>query len=321
MDADIAALVAAQEVREAAELASARGQHGVASELFEQACDFARAADAALASGDAARALALAVVARDDALAQRALDALKVGGQSDALGRVARILETRGDFAWAARAHEARGAERVAAATWERAGEAVRAAVLYERAKDPVSAAKALEAALRRDGSQVAAHLALGALLARYGKHEGAVRALQRVPAESALRREALPPLVHALDALGLSQARDDAARELEALGGALPSSPEVAPASDVVRRLYGRYEVVREVASTATSRVLECIDTVRGERVAVKMFAAWRPAAPDATRSPASSARSGCWPRSTTRTSCRCASSSPKGPRWSSRG
>ena len=75
---------------------------------------------------------------------------------------------------------------------------------------------------------------------------------------------------------MGLSQARAEAERELEALGGDLPSVRPAPAATDVKPRLYGRYEVVREVASTATSRVLECVDAVRSERVAVKIFAAW---------------------------------------------
>ena len=40
--------------------------------------------------------------------------------------------------------------------------------------------------------------------------------------------------------------------------------------------RLFGRYDVVREVASSPTARVVECVDVVRGERVAVKIFAAY---------------------------------------------
>ena len=40
--------------------------------------------------------------------------------------------------------------------------------------------------------------------------------------------------------------------------------------------RLFGRYEIVREVASSPSARVLECIDGVRSERVAVKIFAGY---------------------------------------------
>jgi len=288
MQSDVAALVAAQRVKEAAELAAQSGDAKTASELFERACEWSSAAKAAFDGGDFERAVSLAIVARDDELAARALDALRTR-TPNRLAALASKLESRGDFAWAARAHESRAgsaegasaemkvrASREAAADWERAGEAVHAASLWERANDPVAAAKALEAALRRDPSQPQANIALGNLLVRYGKYEAAVRALQHVPRSSPARRDALAPLVRALGALGLAEAADEASRELAALGGPAEVSPAPAPAVEVQRRIYGRYEVVREVASTATSRVLECIDSVRGERVAVKIFASW---------------------------------------------
>jgi serine/threonine-protein kinase len=270
--------------REAAELAASRGEHAKASELFEKACEFARAAKSALDGDDPARALQLAVIARDDELAARALDAV-TRAQPARLAALAAQLEARGDYAWAARAQEARASgapgERTrhdfdAASDWERAGDPVRAAAIYERGNDPVAASKALEAALRRDPKQHAARVALGNLLVKYGKYEAAVRALQHVPRESPSRRDALPSLACALGALGLAEAEGEATRELAALGGPGEISPAPAPATEVQRRIYGRYEVVREVASTATSRVIECIDSVRGERVAVKIFAGW---------------------------------------------
>ncbi|MDP9150282.1 MAG: serine/threonine protein kinase, partial [Myxococcota bacterium] len=39
--------------------------------------------------------------------------------------------------------------------------------------------------------------------------------------------------------------------------------------------RLFGRYDVVREVASSATARVLECVDVLHGDRVAIKLLSA----------------------------------------------
>ena len=261
---------------EAAEQAASAGEHAKASDLFEKACEFAKAAKSALDANDAARALQLAVIARDDDLAAKAL-AVVIEANPAKLGALASQLEMRGDYGWAARAHEARGGhDPDAASDWERAGDPVRAAMLYERGNDPVAASKALEAALRRDPKQHAARVALGTLLVKYGKYEAAVRALQHVPRESPARREALPPLARALGALGLTEAEGEATRELAALGGPAEVSPAPAPATEVQRRIYGRYEVVREVASTATSRVIECIDSVRGERVAVKIFAGW---------------------------------------------
>ena len=132
-----------------------------------------------------------------------------------------------------------------------------------------------LETAARRDTHRAEVLLALGDLLLRFGKTEEAVRALQRVEPDAPERRRALTLLVRALDALGLSRARVDADAELAALGG--PSADAPLPTADgapVRTRIFGRYEVVREVASSATARVLECIDAVRGEHVAVKIFA-----------------------------------------------
>jgi hypothetical protein len=69
---------------------------------------------------------------------------------------------------------------------------------------------------------------------------------------------------------------------ELESLGGPLASEGEAssdaraaAGRAGIKARLFGRYEVRAEVASSATARVLECVDAVRGEHVAVKIFAA----------------------------------------------
>ncbi len=200
MDRDVADLVAAERVKDAAELAAKKGDAATASELFERACEFTSAANAALDSGDAERALALAVVARDDALAEKALAAVREK-QPRRLASLASRLERRGDWAWAARAHEARGdAPREAAADWERAGEAVRAAALSSRG-DPVAAAKVLEAALRRDPGGPAALVALGTLLVRYGKIRGRPSARSSGSRRgSPERRDALALLVRALE-------------------------------------------------------------------------------------------------------------------------
>ena len=56
MHDDIARLVREERIVEAAELASKMGDAPLASELFERACDWARAAREALLSGDHARA-------------------------------------------------------------------------------------------------------------------------------------------------------------------------------------------------------------------------------------------------------------------------
>jgi serine/threonine-protein kinase len=140
---------------------------------------------------------------------------------------------------------------------------------------------------MRREPSRWAVHVALGSLLFRYGKLEASVRAMQKVPAGTPERREALTVLAEAFGRLGMDQAQHEARIELDTLGGpaqeaASPTSR--GPASEtaggprewVRARLFGRYEILREVAQSPTARVVECHDVVRGEHVAVKIFAGY---------------------------------------------
>ena len=271
VDPDVAQLVREQRLLEAAALASERGDSVLASQLYERACDWVNAASEALRSGDASRGLELAAEAGSEPMAEQA--AARV--PPHAAEATARKLVRRGHDRHAARLLESSGHPLEAARAWERAGHPVRAGGLLERAGDPAGAARVLENALRRDPAAWAVATALGALLARFGKHEAAVRILQRVPVNAPERREALGHLVPALERLGLERAAADVAAELEARGGAtVPGAPGTdAP---VHQRIFGRYDVVREAASSPSARVLECTDVVRGERVAVKVFAAW---------------------------------------------
>lgn len=274
MDPDVARLVREQRLVEAGELASSRGDAKEASSLFERACDFRRASAEAYRAGDFARALPLALEGKDDEGAERALPELL--RDSTAAERVSFHLERRGDHVWSGRILEAIGKRGPAARAYERAGEAIRAAVLLEAEGDVVGAARVLEAQARKDPKRSAVHVALGGILLRYGKVDAAVRALQKVHAGDPERRAALTLLLGALDRLGLSQARVEAEQELNALGGAAPEEAHEPQALSVRARLFGRYEILREVASSPSARVLECMDGVRSERVAVKIFAGY---------------------------------------------
>jgi len=278
VDADILELVRQERLLEAACLCRERGDAAGASALFERACDWRSAATEALRTGDGLRGLDLALRAGDDAIAQAAARLVATDG-AGAL-RAAAHLSARGRDVWAARVLEAAGRDLDAALAWERAGELIRAAALFERAGEPAHAARALEASLRRDPDAAAAAVALGALLLRFGRDEAGVRALQRVPQRAPERRAALTHLVGALQRLGLSAAAVDAAAELAALGGALEAT-EVAAATPAAvatpaapALMYGRYEVLRQVASSARAHVLEGFDRARGERVALKIYA-----------------------------------------------
>jgi tetratricopeptide (TPR) repeat protein len=276
VDADVEKLVREQRLLEAAVLASARGDAAGASALFEQACEWRSAATQALRAGDALRALDLALRADDTAIAERA--AARVGADPAAADRAAFQLTQRGRHDWAARLFESSGRELDAARAWERAGDALRSAPLYERAGQPAEAARVLEATLRRDpeaAGAAAAFVALGALLLRFGKEAAAVRALQRVLPGAPERRAALEHLVGALRHLGLNDAASDAAAELSRLGGeASPAPAPTAPTALAASRLYGRYEGLRPIASSASARLLEGFDRGRGERVAIKVYA-----------------------------------------------
>jgi eukaryotic-like serine/threonine-protein kinase len=278
MDDDVARLAREERLIEAAELAASRGDARAASELYERACAWGPAAEQAGLAGDEARGLLLAVLGGDDPRAVGLLT--RVAASASATEAAHAVLERRGEAAWDARLLEAAGRAPEAARAWERAREPLRAAALLERAGDVIGAARSLEAAVRRE-PRPDAQLALGDLLLRYGKTEAAVRSLQRVPTTAPERRRALTLLARAFDALGLARARVETETELAAVGGPAddpPSPPAEARAGEagVRRRLFGRYEVIREVASSASARVVECTDTVRSEHVAVKIFAGY---------------------------------------------
>lgn len=276
MDVDVARLVSEQRLAAAAELASERGDARTASELFERACSFTRAAEEALRAFDSERALCLAADAENDALASEAVRQVLEKGVSGPAARLARQLELRGHSIWAARLFEGVGQSSDAARAFEHGGEPVRAAALLEAADDPARASKVLEAAARREPDRWEVYVALGSLLFRYGKAEAAVRALQKVPHGSSQHRAALTYLVPALERLGLSEASGEGARLLASYGGPIDSANLAKPTLDPKSRLFGRYEVLREVASSASARVLECYDGVRREKVAVKIFVAY---------------------------------------------
>ncbi len=275
MDEDVARLAGDERLIEAAELAASRGDARAASELFERACDWGRAAEQAATAGDDARGLLLAVLGRDEARAEALL--ARVATSSSATEAAHAVLERRAEARWDARLLEAAGRRREASRAWERAGEPLRAASLLEAEGDVIGSAGVLERAVRRE-PRPGVLLALGDLLLRYGKTEPAVRALQRVAAGTPERRRAAELLARGFDALGLPRARLEAETELAALGGpaAEPSAPAAARDAAVRTRIFGRYDVTGEVASSASARVLDCVDTVRGERVAVKIFAGY---------------------------------------------
>ncbi len=276
MDPDVARLVREQRLVDAARLASDRGDPRSASEIYEHACEWSSAAAEAMRAGDGPRAIELALYAGDETTAQQALALV---GDPAAKQSVAARLAHHGRYTWAARLLESCGRNVDAARLWERGGDALRAAALLEGAGEAVEASRVLQAAMLRDPRAWGVGVALGAMLDRLGKWEAAVRLLQRVPPDAPERREALVPLIHSLQRLGLDGAASEATTELARLqGGPAAPAQDDAPATAArpaqAASVFGRYQVLRQVASSPSARLLECLDVVRGERVAVKLFA-----------------------------------------------
>ncbi|MEZ4226888.1 MAG: serine/threonine-protein kinase [Polyangiaceae bacterium] len=269
--ADIARLEADDRLEDAAKLALSRGLAERASELFERACAFGDAARAALVAGDSPRAFELAALAKDSAVES---DARRLLARDAAVAqRVAAKVEARGLFASAARLHLELAAPAEAARCFENAAELLNAADAYGAAGDPRNAARCLEALLRTVPDHAGARLALGTLLVSHGRHRNGVKELQQIAPSAPEYARALEQLITAYDALGLSEAREQARARLATLDPNARAAPAPVAVTDVETVLFGRYSVEREVARTPTARVLEGRDRISGQRVALKLF------------------------------------------------
>ncbi|MBW2528958.1 MAG: serine/threonine protein kinase [Deltaproteobacteria bacterium] len=290
--ADVERLVSEGRLAEAAALCVAAGAHRRAADLFEKACDFASAAAQAFAAGDHPRAVPLAVLAGDHELEQRAIRAVLAGGSAEVKRRVAEDLSARGHHRAAAAVFRGIDDFEQAAEAFDRAGAVLEAAACYDSAGRPADAARLLEGAIRSGG--VATSLddptpadsldrlqaTLGRLYARHGRYEPAVRVLQQLSSDSVERAGALPSLALSLERLGLSQALADLRPELRRHGidptkvADLVEGGGDGTAAGQSARLYGRYDIEAEVATTPHARVVRATDSLTGQRVAVKVFA-----------------------------------------------
>lgn len=273
-DPEVEALVAQAELDRAAALAVTRKQWRRAAELL---ASLGRVADAAVAAAEGNEwrlAMDIALQAADEQVllalsARLAGDPARVA-QAAAQARLAR----RDDIA--ARLLEDTDALE-AAETWYALGEYAKAAPCYERANDPTRAARAWEQHLAQTPDDAPAAMRLGELRARQGDDEGAVRALQAAVAVEE-SEEVMARLVAGMRRLGylhaarywIARLRDRAASwpaEPEAYAGHLPR------AEGATKRYAGRYRVVREAGSGATGRVLEAVDELTGDSVALKVL------------------------------------------------
>lgn len=243
-------------------------------QALERDCKFAEASRAALSTGSLKDAVRLAALAGDRGTLNEAIDALADGGSPDEVENAAEDLFARGFALPAGELFES-------CKRYERAGEAfrvgqdaIRAARAYEQAGKPAEGAKALERAVKDDASNDKARLELARLLARHGRTEGAVKAIQAMRHGTQERRVALPLLARSLRALGLAEAALEIEEELEELGipvGDDTSAGFVVEVEAKGQIAFGRYEIVAEVAKTPNARVARGKDRVNGADVALK--------------------------------------------------
>lgn len=247
--------------------------------LLEEACDFSGAAQAALEGGDARLAARLAALGKDES-SFAAAEELLAG--TPALSLAANDLASRGLHGHAARLFERGGEDLRAGESYGASGDPVRAALAFERGGKPAEGARALERALRDDPGNDAFRLGLAELLTRHGRLEPAVRALQAIKPGTDEHARALPLLARSLASLGLTEAAHEVETEMKRIGvdaAATSKRPSRLPPPDATapsrRVLFGRFEVLRDVARTPHAHVVQAFDRVSSQNVAVKLLVA----------------------------------------------
>ncbi|MFO0609090.1 MAG: protein kinase [Polyangiales bacterium] len=272
---EIDALVRIGELDRAASLARELGEWRRAAELFGSLGRAAEACLCAVRADDWRLAMDLALTSGDErVLAALADEAGKDPARAIAMAAQCR-LQRRDDVA--AMVLE-RSAPAEAAVGWYERGDYLRAARAWDRANDSLRAARAFEQHLAQTPDDAASAVRLAELRAVSGDDEGAVRALQAAvradPTDEAMAR-----LVCGLTRLGFEHGARTWVRrlrdrdpshpaELTAYADRLPKS------AGAEKRYAGRYRVIREVGSGATGRVLEAVDELSGEPVALKVLA-----------------------------------------------
>jgi serine/threonine protein kinase len=272
---EIDALVRIGELDRAAILARDLGEWRRAAELFGSLGRAAEACLCAVRADDWRLAMDLALTSNDErVLAALADEAGKDPARAVAMAAQCR-LQRRDDVAGMVLE---RSAPAEAAVAWYERGDYLRAARAWDRADDLLRAARAYEQHLAQAPDDAPSAVRLAELRAASGDDEGAVRALQ-----SAVRAdgsdEAMGRLVCGLARLGYEHGARDWVRrlrdrdpshpaELAAYADRLPKS------SGAEKRYAGRYRVIREVGSGATGRVMEAVDELTGEPVALKILA-----------------------------------------------
>ena len=286
---------------EAARIAAERGELARAIGLYERVWRFADAWPLALALGDRALAVRLALDAGLPGQAKEIADATVA---PDELARVADAFAARGQPFEAARAAERAGAWTPAAAFYGRADAPLDEARARTRGGDLRAAGLIYERLVAQGSSDEAAgaRLALGRLLTRLGRNEEAARHLQIAARTPSLRTAAWRALCGPLLALGFrsaaiellarlrrqsrsdGSAKSDGSDASDGLDASLPQTPEDLVALEDAEAAAGgaagsgglgrRFQIRRLLGGGALGRVYEAIDTLLGTPVALKLLA-----------------------------------------------
>jgi serine/threonine-protein kinase len=284
---EIDALVAAGKYAEAAALARKQGELQRAQGLYEKIWDFRSAAECARERGDRPTVLRLLLDAKEFA------DAARVGQEL--------LTAAPGEQARAAEVYERRRQWAEAAALREALGQLDDAHALYKKAQQPLEAARLDETLGRtRDagilyekfladepGSPDAARaqLQLGRILAGFGRHDEAVRHLQRgsKSADQLNAGRARRLLVAELVALGYRDGASAVLDQLRAQDARIPPldaflanerRAQAEAGAGGATRLGGRFVVEKLLGSGGMGRVYLARDAFTGRDVAVKVVA-----------------------------------------------
>lgn len=271
---------------EAADLCVHKGHIEEAAELYAAVWKWDRAIEVAEEGGLLDVAYRHALSANDRGACGRILTRLE--GQPEQAVRAAMHAEDKGLVLDAARLREAAGETEAAAQLYERGGEYRDAARCRLVLGQPRKAGMLYEKRLREDPDDAESGLALGRILAQYGRWDHAVRALQKAGESGEQEAAALKLMVACFAAMGMDEAagnRLDALREhehdlpvtvpemLEQVYGDARGVAAFVGQKDSDRLLAGRYRIIRPLGAGATGRVLLAHDAFHEREVAVKVL------------------------------------------------
>ncbi len=284
--AQVEALVKVGRHSEAAQLCARAGDLARAGELYAAVWQWADAIAVTEHAGLYDRAYQHALEARDRGACGRLLAQLEAHpGQAV---RAAVYAESKGQPLDAARLREAAGEIAAAAELYERGGELRDAARCRLALGELRKAGMLLERRLEEHPDDGETALALGRILAQFGRWDHAVRALQRAAESPAEEPAALRLMIACFAAMGMDAA---AGSRLDALRALEPETPLTVPellertfgdrrgalalalAGEGEPLLAGRYRVLRPLGAGGTGRVLLARDAFHEREVAVKVL------------------------------------------------